>query len=377
MKIAFFVHGYLPWDVYGVPRYVQNLSDYLVTEGHQVTIFCAWRQGLPKVEEPKPNIMIFRTSFLPIPQNYIFPYKSLLSYTLGCCFEALNVIKRRNIELIHGFTIRYGGLQAAIVAQLTQLPFVVSNHASYVPSFSKWESFVLRRSDAIICNYPPVEQELVEIGIPRYRIFDIPTFIDTTNYSQAKHKKSITKTILFIGRLTAFKGPSILLKAIPEVLKKFPNAQFFFVGDGDQREVLGDIVIELDLQRNVRFMGQQKDITKYLLNSDIFVACSPVENYLSISLCEAMASGLAIVATDVGYTSTVIKDGEMGILCKPTPEDISEKIVFLLENDELRASLGMNAKIFASKNLDKKINSAKIVKIYENIIKTSGKYHKV
>jgi len=373
MRIAFFVHGYLPWDVYGVPRIVQRLSDYLVSREHQVTIICAGRSGLPKVEELKPNLMIYRTSFISISQNVSLPYQSLLSYTMGCCFEAFRVIKRRNIQLIHGHTVRYGGLQAAIVSQLTSLPLVLTDYASYIPS-SKWERLVLRRADALICGYPPLKQKLIEIGIPQNRIFDIPTFINTDIYSQAKRRQSAIKRVLFIGRLTTFKGPLILLKAIPRVLKKIPYAHFLFVGDGVQRKMLEDLVTRLDLQRNVKFMGQQKETAKYLRNSDIFVACSPIENYISSSLCEAMASGLAIVATDVGYTSLVIKHRETGILCKPTPDDISEKIVLLLENNELRTRLGNNAKMFASKYLDTKINSAKIEKIYESILSTREKH---
>jgi glycosyltransferase involved in cell wall biosynthesis len=151
--------------------------------------------------------------------------------------------------------------------------------------------------------------------------------------------------VTFVGRITGFKGPQLLLQAIPLILKQYDNVIFQFVGEGDLLEELTQAARDMGLSEdNVRFLGLRMDIPDLLRASSIAVSLSPFENFTDFALLEAMATGLPVVATDVGETRTLVKDGETGLLARPEPEDIANKICNLLEDSRLAGQLGKNAR---------------------------------
>ena len=109
------------------------------------------------------------------------------------------------------------------------------------------------------------------------------------------------------------------------------------------------LTADLGIKEAVNFLGIRDDIPKLLANHDIYVMSSKWEG-LSISLLEAMASGLPIVATDVGSNEEVIDNRVDGLLVKPNdPKVLADNIVNLTKNPELRKTLSKNAKEKAEK----------------------------
>ncbi len=145
--------------------------------------------------------------------------------------------------------------------------------------------------------------------------------------------KTNEKLVVTVANLRPVKGHKTILHAIsnlPERLKW--QLKFCFIG-ADQCD--GDIVRtaeELDVIDRVVFTGFQKDIVPYLKASDIFLLASKSEGF-GLSVLEAMAAGLPIIATRVGGISEIIDDGVTGLLIKPeTPQAIVDKLDQLLEN---------------------------------------------
>lgn len=156
----------------------------------------------------------------------------------------------------------------------------------------------------------------------------------------ANLKKNARFYIVTIASLNNQKGHEYLLKAVPTVIQAVPEARFLLVGDGHLRGLLEKTAKELKIDHVVEFMGWRTDVAEILSLSDIFVLPSLFEG-LPLSVLEAMASGKAIVATNVDGTADAVVDGVTGFLVPPgNPSELAQKIIYLLRNPELRERFG-------------------------------------
>ena len=154
--------------------------------------------------------------------------------------------------------------------------------------------------------------------------------------------------VLFVGNLILYKGPNVLIRAIPKIVKKVPNTLFIFVGKGKMRNELEKLANKLGIRNHVRFTGFVEECLKpfYYKSADIF--CLPsvmsTESFGIVNL-EAMACGIPIVASRIGGVPDVIKDGENGLLVPPKyVNSLASSIIYLLENEGVRRKMGKNAK---------------------------------
>ncbi len=169
-------------------------------------------------------------------------------------------------------------------------------------------------------------------------------------------------TILFLGLLTYAKGYNDLIKVAKEILEEF-DVNFIFVGERMKSEtnifynqITGEKLniepyVELH-HPNVKYIrrvyGEEKK--RIFEISDIFVLPSYSEGF-SMSILEAMVSGLAIITTPVGANVDIIKNFENGILIMPGDlKALKEAIVLLLKDESLRLKLSRNARNFAIEN---------------------------
>jgi glycosyltransferase involved in cell wall biosynthesis len=153
--------------------------------------------------------------------------------------------------------------------------------------------------------------------------------------------------IIFVGRLIYAKGVQDLIEAFAILIKERKDLRLRIVGDGNYYQ-------ELIKQRNqlpyddwnkVTFYGERKDVIDLLEEADIFVNPSYSEG-LPTSVMEAASVGLPIIATDVGGTREIIKNGESGLLIKPgQPKMIAGAIKVLLHDERYAKVMGMRAKI--------------------------------
>jgi len=168
------------------------------------------------------------------------------------------------------------------------------------------------------------------------------SFTDYEKYSYDSDKK--TKTILFCSRLIPEKNPQIFVEAA-NILKGFTEWHFVICGDGPLLFDLKNQVKQLDLNDRVRFT-KVGDTSKLFQSASIFASIQSTENYPSQSLLEAMASGAAVVATDVGDTSRIIVDHHTGLLIDVNSENLASAIKNLIEDTTLRTSIATAAQMF-------------------------------
>lgn len=150
------------------------------------------------------------------------------------------------------------------------------------------------------------------------------------------------KRILFIGRLSAVKGATLLLKAVASLSAAHPDLTLTIIGDGPDRASLEDQVGNLGLSAVTRFLGYQPQgaVAEALKRSDILVLPSFAEG-VPVVLMEAMASRVPVIASRVAGIQELVEDGNSGFVVPPGDVAIlAERVDRLLLDPELCARMG-------------------------------------
>lgn len=206
------------------------------------------------------------------------------------------------------------------------------------------EKFVLAKIANIIV-LSPFMKGLVQ-NTCNSSIYVIPNGIDIAPASVEKedvHRSTLTNCskILFIGMLREVKGVDILINSIPKI-KKVTPIKLFILGSGPQENKLKSLIKELKIEEDVKFLGYISGDEKYsyLKSTNIFVLPSRFEPF-GIVLLEAMACGKPVVASNVGGIPYIVEDGKTGLLFElGNVEDLTEKVITLLKDKELRDKMG-------------------------------------
>lgn len=149
--------------------------------------------------------------------------------------------------------------------------------------------------------------------------------------------------LLNVGRLVPQKGQRYLIEAMPEIIKAHPDTLLLIAGVGFLEQQLRDLIDELDLNDNVRLIGRRDDVPALMQVADIFVFSSLFEG-LGVSLLEASASAMAVVATDTGPIPEIVEHNETGLLVPAKdPQAISEAVIRLAGDGELKERLATAA----------------------------------
>ena len=146
-----------------------------------------------------------------------------------------------------------------------------------------------------------------------------------------------------VGRLVQLKNQRLMIECMPALLRLQPKLRLVIVGDGPLESVLRAQAFTLGVAAHVDFLGQRTDVADLLPAFDIFALPSLTEG-LSIALLEACATGLAVVATNVGGNTEIIRDGQTGLLVPVDDHDaLLSALHSLLTDPALRARLGSSA----------------------------------
>jgi glycosyltransferase involved in cell wall biosynthesis len=214
-----------------------------------------------------------------------------------------------------------------------------------------------------------VPEEIIQVVLNGIKLdrFKIITDESIINLKSTLGIDKYQKVVGTITRLRKEKGNEYFLRAIPLILKKYPNTVFLIIGDGPLRGEMEKMVIDLNISPQVKFLGFRKDVTELLSILDINVIPSLSEGF-PLSMVEAMAVGNAIVATKVGGMVEAGVDGENVLFVPPkNPTEIAQKVCYYVENNELLNKCSLNAEK-SSKKFDVETNAKLIGEQYVKIV---------
>ena len=160
--------------------------------------------------------------------------------------------------------------------------------------------------------------------------------------------------VLFVGSLSPRKGLNYLIQAIHHLIQIGYDINLTLVGSGTHEEEYKNTIKQLFLCNRVDFAGyinMGKDLWDLYKSHDVFILPSVAGEGNPKVIFEAMAMNCAVIATDIGNTSNIIKDNFNGYLIKPESSKlIAEKLKLIIDNPDIAASFTKNARIFVEQN---------------------------
>ncbi|NTW75936.1 MAG: glycosyltransferase family 4 protein [Candidatus Moranbacteria bacterium] len=330
------------------------------------------------------RIVIHRLPIGKNPKNLHYQSRTdLITYSWKAFFFSRKLIRtERDFDLIHAFFTVPCGFLAMLLGFEFRLPYIVSLRGADVPGYS--ERFIalyaiLRpivrlvwlRSFRVVSNSNGL-RDLALMTDPKRDIPVIPNGVDTGQFVPAKDRVTdgITR-ILVVSRLTPRKGMRFLIRAMAMLPE---SARLIIVGGGGERANLESTTVESGVTNRVEFRGliPHDALPDIYRECDIF--CLPSLNEgMSNTVLEAIASGLPIVATVTGGTEELVTNGENGYFVKKeSPEDLAEKIGMLASDAGLRARMGAASRIKAE-SMDWTAQAMRYVEEYEGSTKLGQK----
>lgn len=357
-----------PPSIGGLENHVYNLSYELSLRGHQVTVLTSDIKNISffkisRADKPyekiTDNFEAYRFKAYPPDIPYANTYATIPSLIKKLITSKPDIIHIQSYMLIHSDI-------TSILSRMKKIPAVLTVHTFgdapprphlgalmkfYIHTLGKMN---LKFASKIIVLVPDAAEYISQLGINKEKICIIPNGINYNHflnmpspYEFKKDYKIDGKMVLFVGELSSRKGVQYLIKAMPKILRKNSDTTLVIVGvDYGFKNHLEDLSHKLGLGNNVLFTGpiSNEGLLKAYSACDVFVLPSEREGLPTVIL-EAMASRKPVVATNIGGNPYVIEDGVTGFLVEYGDETkLADKIIYLLENEDIREKIGKNAR---------------------------------
>lgn len=330
----------------GAEVYVHEIAKTWVAKGNHVTLFCG-NDGKQSRYETVDGIDIVRRGGF-----YLVYIWAFLYYILRFRGKYDVVVDCENG--IPFFTPLYVGIPVyCLMHHVHQDVFFRS-----LPKFLAWFASLLEkdlmplvyRSVRFITVSESSKREMEEFGIGQSGITVIHPGINAAEFTRILTEKTIHPTVLYLGRLKAYKSVNVLIQAFKIVLEEHSDARLIIAGDGDDRENLKRLAASLHLTHDqVQFLGTVSHDEKIRLLQSSWMLVNPsfMEGW-GIVIIEANACGTPVIASDVPGLRDSVKHADTGYLVSyGDVKAFADKIQVIIRDQELRDSLSIEARSWA------------------------------
>lgn len=187
-----------------------------------------------------------------------------------------------------------------------------------------------------------------------------PIYLSEKIRSALEKKENI---IVSVGRLSKQKNQILLIDSFKKILKYFPDYKLIIYGEGEERINLENYIKKLNLEKNILLPGTFKDVHTRIKKAKIFIMTSDYEG-MPNALLEAMSLGLPCISTKVSGAVDLIENYKNGVLTDRNPNEISNEIIKILNDESYTYSLGKEAS-----KLYYKLNEKEIINQWIDLLK--------
>lgn len=337
-----------------------NIAKNMALKGFDTTILTSQFQNLPKRETIE-GVKIIRIPTIRKKKESVRIFE-LLIFALSSLWFVPKHARKIKPDVSLAFFGLPCGISALLIKYLLDIPYIVSLRGADVPGFVEREihfyhfiakpliKLIWRKAFKVITNSQGLRNLALQT-CPEVPIEIIPNGVNC-NIFQPANVKSLSKlNLLYVGRFSKQKGLEYL-PPLMKILKEKLAIPFHFnlIGDGPNLQEIKEKIEKSGLSEHVSFCGWVVDryvLSSYYKNSSIFVFPSLFEG-MPNAILEAMASGLAIVASNVAGNEELVRDGENGFLHNiGDVEGLAESIIHLANSPELIEQYGRRSREIA------------------------------
>jgi len=237
----------------------------------------------------------------------------------------IRYVRENKIDVIHSQNAC--ALYVGLTGLLTGVPVIHTDHGRLVPDKRSaiWEDWLASHCIHAIVG---VSEELTaylnsHLGITAKKLKTIINGVDTDRFvpvtceqkNALRVKNGLTSDDLVLGTVCRFdpvKNLPFMISCMPEIVKRVPQAKLVFVGEGPTRQSLEEMIQALGMTRHITIWPRRQDIEQVMPQFDVYV-CASLSEGTSMTILEAMACGLPVVASAVGGNCSIV-DSTGGIL---------------------------------------------------------------
>lgn len=300
-----------------------------------------------------------------------------------------NLLKTRNIELILGYNMIPEGIAAVRLAKAFKLPvgfWGIGTDVNTIARYNRVNWHLTKKcaeeSDIILSESEDLGRKIKTFS---QKAINVQTFykgIDVSNFNDLPPRDVLMKKLrlnpgkrylLFVGRLIYDKGIHELAQAYTVIAKKYPDVNLILIGEEIEKETLVEKFKNENILDKIIFTGiiPFKEVAYYMKVATVLVFPTWAEGLPNVVM-EAMASGLPVVASDVDGIPEVLEDRITGLSVPARNlERLTEAMIEMIENEELRTVCINNAKQLISESFDVKKNASHLYHLLENLKKRS------
>lgn len=387
MKICMLVPYFYP-HTGGTEKYVKDLSLALTKAGHQVTIIS---NNLPKEKNAPPEEMMDGVKIIRLPAINLFSY--------------LPVSFAFNLKMIEGYDIIHIHVPAfsfvRTVAGKVKQPVIVTYHCDITISekfmgmpvprwFTKlveffadfYGRFLLARAE-IVYNTTKTYADTSPVLSQMKNIRHIPIGIFHDHIDEMQQKLGLSskdknpKQILWLGRMAGNKGCDYMVKAMPMILKKFPDTKLVICGDGEEKAHINSLIDKFGIRKSIEMYGIVKfdQLVELFYKSLVYVfpSINRLEAFGIVQL-ESFANYTPVIASDIPGPNAVMDVGKTGMLVpKQNPQAIADAVNELLANPQKAIEMGKAGRKLVETKYDWKVIAEQVVALYkEGMAKKKG-----
>jgi len=295
-----------------------------------------------------------------------------------------NLIKKRKFDIVLGHNLLPDGIAAGRLAKMFKLISVTWCIGTDINDFAKYNFMnhyltnkCLEESHLVLTTSKDLENKINRFSNKAVNVQAFYRGIDISNFQNLAPKDSLMRDlklnpqkryILFVGRLIYDKGIYELAEAFNIIASEYPDIHLLMIGEEIEKETLIKKFVE-SVSDRVHFKGiiPYKEVAYYMKIAELLVLPTWAEGLPNVVM-EAMAIGLPIVATDVGGIPEVLQNGITGLsVPAKNAEKLTEAIVRMIEDKNLRETCMRNAKELIHNKFDVKKNVLQLLNLLETL----------
>jgi len=380
MKIAFIYDAVYPWVKGGAEKRVYKIAKILADRGHEVHWYCVgWWAG-----NGEKNISIDGINFHGVcgPLNLYLDGKRAIKPAIYFAIKLLPHLLKEKYDIIDCQEFPYFPCFSAKINSLFK------GSTMLITWYEVWDKYwfeylgkkglfgftierlTLKLPKKLLPISGKIKEDLIHLKVNENKLKVIPNGVDY--YKMQKINPSNKKyDIIYVGRLISHKNVDVLLKSIALVKEKKMDVKCGIIGDGPEINRLKSLNKELGLESNIKFFGfieKDEDVYSLMKSSKIFVLPSTREGFPN-TILEANACGLPAIVIDHEKNAGVgvVKNRYNGFVLNLSSEEIADKIIYLLKNEDELNKMSKYSLDFAKKH-DWKLIVDKIEEIYRQAL---------